>query len=37
MLYGYVVQSGYMGRIDEENDIWRLFPTEEEYIEYMES
>lgn len=31
-MYGYVVQSGFMGRVDGR---WMLFATEAEYIEYL--
>lgn len=31
-MYGYVVQSGFMGRVDGR---WMLFATETEYIEYL--
>ena len=30
---GYVTDSGYMGYVD---GVYRLFPTEEEYLEFME-
>lgn len=39
MLYGYLVKTGYMGRIgfDQNKDpIYIKFPTEQEYKEYME-
>lgn len=32
-MYGYVVDSGYIGLIDDE---FMLFTTEEEYKEYLE-
>lgn len=32
-MYGYVVDSGYMGLVDDE---FMLFTTEEEYKEYLE-
>lgn len=32
-MYGYVVDSGYMGLVDDE---FMLFATEEEYKEYLE-
>lgn len=32
-MYGYVVDSGYMGLVDGE---FMLFATEEEYKEYLE-
>ena len=32
-MYGYVVDSGYMGLVDDE---LMLFTTEEEYKEYLE-
>lgn len=34
-LYGYVTQSGYMGRINKDPEDWIIFPTEEEYVNYM--
>lgn len=39
MLYGYLIKSGYMGRIgftESGAPIWMKFPTEKEYREYME-
>ena len=32
-LYGYLVPSGYMGRISDL--CWILFDTEDEYVTYM--
>ena len=32
-MYGYIVDSGYMGLVDGE---FMLFATEEEYREYLE-
>lgn len=34
-LYGYVTQSGYMGRVRKNPEVWIVFPTEEEYVNYM--
>lgn len=31
--YGYPVSSGYMGLIN--NNVWMLFATEDDYIEYI--
>lgn len=32
-MYGYYTPSGYMGRLHDGS--WRLFATQEDYIEYM--
>lgn len=32
--YGYPVSSGYFGMLKD--GTWRLFPTENEYLEYIE-
>lgn len=32
MGYGYYISSGYKGLV---NGVWMLFPTEDEYIEYL--
>ena len=34
MYYGYLVSTGYRGWVEKENR-WMLFPTEQEYIEYV--
>ena len=32
-MYGYIIASGYKGRLSD--GTWMLFPTEEEYKEYI--
>ena len=31
--YGYLVPDGYFGRLKDGS--WRLFPTENEYLDYV--
>lgn len=33
MYYGYDIKCGYMGRLNDGR--WMLFPTEQEYIDYI--
>lgn len=34
-MYGYDIGSGWLGRVDDEEDVFMEFCTEEEYKDYL--